>query len=695
MIALGEEPTQPKPRFDNPFSNTPAGRHRKKAREFISKGEREKAIEQFTASIALEPDEVWQYDARANLYAQLSKYDLALKDAEAQLRLQPNAHAYIIRGIALTGIGKHELAWKDYDSFLKLNPDIPWGWGCRFYLAGKDKNPKARTLQECELLKKSVSSPWVDDMLAQIYIQQGCYDLARPYVTSNTNPAIRSLFLIHAGHEESRLKHFDKAVRCFTEALSLNPQSADMSVYLTRCHSLVVLKRYDEALKDAAIVLSHPDPPPEIYILKAQCFLVNDRKAALKVLEPALAKAPKHKWLIETNNDIVRKLNVPDLMVRDCQLMRKNVGDQVWAQKRIVDTYQAAGRQDLVDAYLDELTTAKPQAWVFIAKGKFDLENFEPANALLAFKQASKLDPRNPKVYLECANLLVSYFRCDLAKQLLDQAIPAFPKNAALRKSNAKCLQGLGLISRALDEAQAAIDLNPRDSEAYYLRAKSLMGLNDLAGAIVDLNECVAINQDFPKAYMLRGSIHADCGHFNSAVQDFSHYLCSAESTPMAYASRAHAYWKLGEKQLALNDLNTLVKLTPREDAYDARANLYIELGDYESALKDFCQSLRTEPNSVDALLARGNLYQRIGRHQLAIADFSAALMLDKNSIRAYEGRARARSSLNQDALASADRLDADRLRQKYKTGIATFASSVASCLYAKIGAARRSFTER
>src|SRR5262249_20082262 len=70
-------------------------------------GEHEKAIEDATAAIAINPNRALAYENRSAAEFDLSRYDAALSDGEIAIRLSPDgARGYINRGKAFLGKGE-------------------------------------------------------------------------------------------------------------------------------------------------------------------------------------------------------------------------------------------------------------------------------------------------------------------------------------------------------------------------------------------------------------------------------------------------------------------------------------------------------------------------------------------------------------------------------------------------------------
>ena len=71
-------------------------------------------------------DRLKAYAGRGRLYLNTSKFDLALTDAEAALKLDPNSvQALLQRGIANQRTNKLDLAQADFDRALQIERRIP------------------------------------------------------------------------------------------------------------------------------------------------------------------------------------------------------------------------------------------------------------------------------------------------------------------------------------------------------------------------------------------------------------------------------------------------------------------------------------------------------------------------------------------------------------------------------------------
>ena len=87
------------------------------------KGDYDKAIEYYTTSIRLAPNEWATYYNRARIYLLQRKWSLALQDTNTIIRLKPSfLMASIMRAQINETLGNYSAALQDYDAILKLKP---------------------------------------------------------------------------------------------------------------------------------------------------------------------------------------------------------------------------------------------------------------------------------------------------------------------------------------------------------------------------------------------------------------------------------------------------------------------------------------------------------------------------------------------------------------------------------------------
>lgn len=130
----------------------------------------------------------------------------------------------------------------------------------------------------------------------------------------------------------------------------------------------------------------------------------------------------------------------------------------------------------------------------------------------------------------------------------------------------------------------------------------------------------------------------------------------SGQELAAAYFSRGVAYSLKTQPDLAIQDLDQVLKLTPDDStALDQRGAAYFSKGDLDHALADFNRSISLDPKDFAAYNNRGTIYYAQSQWAKAIADFTSAIGLNPNVARIYLSRAFALDKLGQQDQAKKD----------------------------------------
>ena len=117
----------------------------------------EKALEDFTRAVKIDPKRADGYLGRANALNTLGRYQESLEDYDKALEIDPNlANAYVNRGSAYSHLGEYEKAIADYEKGLELDPKIDDPPGFLKRLFSNEPNTDKGIRKHLEYLKAKV-----------------------------------------------------------------------------------------------------------------------------------------------------------------------------------------------------------------------------------------------------------------------------------------------------------------------------------------------------------------------------------------------------------------------------------------------------------------------------------------------------------------------------------------------------------
>jgi len=125
-------------------------------------GNRERAIEDYSEAIRLQPDYTEAYYNRGTVYIESGQYQKAVRDYTEAIRIKPDyTQAYFNRGMAYSRIGRYQAAIGDYTEAIRLKPDYAEAYNNRsaVYLNLGDTRSgcldaaKACEMGSCNILK--------------------------------------------------------------------------------------------------------------------------------------------------------------------------------------------------------------------------------------------------------------------------------------------------------------------------------------------------------------------------------------------------------------------------------------------------------------------------------------------------------------------------------------------------------------
>ena len=178
----------------------------------------------------------------------------------------------------------------------------------------------------------------------------------------------------------------------------------------------------------------------------------------------------------------------------------------------------------------------------------------------------------------------------DKALEYCNQAIALDSVKANYLYEKANILDNAGRTQEAIKTMSDYIANTPDEPAGYYQRGWFKDHSGDIEGALEDYTMAITLQPNVAYAYLNRGVLYRLKGENAKAESDFKQVV-RLDSIPEEAECSFYAYYYLGQKDKAIEILNTILDKDKKGNCYDA-ACLYSIMGEKEKTLSYLRQSL-------------------------------------------------------------------------------------------------------
>ena len=178
----------------------------------------------------------------------------------------------------------------------------------------------------------------------------------------------------------------------------------------------------------------------------------------------------------------------------------------------------------------------------------------------------------------------------DKALEYCNQAIALDSVKTNYLYEKANILDNAGRTQEAIKTMSDYIANTPDEPAGYYQRGWFKDHSGDIEGALEDYTMAITLQPNVAYAYLNRGVLYRLKGENAKAESDFKQVV-RLDSIPEEAECSFYAYYYLGQKDKAIEILNTILDKDKKGNCYDA-ACLYSVMGEKEKTLSYLRQSL-------------------------------------------------------------------------------------------------------
>lgn len=345
---------------------------------------------------------------------------------------------------------------------------------------------------------------------------------------------------------------YDLAYKDYQKMISL--KAGDVMGYMGIGRNANAQKRYGDAIKQFDYVVKLDQNYSSAYSFRAESYIgLKKYNEAIDDVITALGIDKDRKAFYELQElaDSAFEQTVAKLKVQKI----KEPNEQSWAYDLGV-VYERAAKYNKAIAYYKE-----------------SLE--KESNIITASRISS------------CYDDLGDY---DKALEYCDQAIALDSVKSDYLYQKANILDNAGRTQEAIKTMSDYIANTPDEPAGYYQRGWFKDHSGDIEGALEDYTMAITLQPNEAYAYLNRGVLYRLKGENAKAESDFKQVV-RLDSIPEEADCSFYAYYYLGQKDKAIEVLNTMLDKDKKGNCYDA-ACLYSVMGEKEKALSYLRQSL-------------------------------------------------------------------------------------------------------
>ena len=182
----------------------------------------------------------------------------------------------------------------------------------------------------------------------------------------------------------------------------------------------------------------------------------------------------------------------------------------------------------------------------------------------------------------------------------------------------------------ALSDCSKAIEIDPKDANAFYGRGGAWLANGDNDRAITDYDDAIRLDPKDAYAFVGRGYAWLVKGDNDKAIADYDEAIRLDPKNAPAFVDRSIAWLGKGDNDPAIADSAEAMRIDRKDAHAFATHGLALNArGDSDGAIADYNEAIRIDPKLVGAHIDRGAAFLANGSLADAQTDFAQANAVD------------------------------------------------------------------
>ncbi len=187
-----------------------------------------------------------------------------------------------------------------------------------------------------------------------------------------------------------------------------------------------------------------------------------------------------------------------------------------------------------------------------------------------------------------------------------------------------------GLVDKELQELKKAIEVNPKNDEAYVELGGFYCDIGKLSEAEATLRKALRINPKNDEAYVELGCYYHDMRKLPEAEATLRKALRINPKNDEAYVELGCYYYDIGKLSEVEAAFRKAIEVNPKNDeAYVELGRFYHDIGKLSEVEAAFRKAIEVNPKNDEAYVELGGFYCDIGKLSEAEAAYREALRID------------------------------------------------------------------
>ena len=487
------------------------------------------------------------------------------------------------------------------------------------------------------------------------------------------------------GNKEFSAGNFEQAIKCFSEAISIDPN--DHVFYSNRSACYASLKEYSKALEDANKCIALKPDWVRGYTRKALAeFYLEDYEAAVKTYENGLKIEPNNQGLKDGLEQTQQKMNEKKnpmaglLSEENIAKLRSHpktahffLQQDFVTMLGLIKTNPNLMSMMFQDPRFSECLSvllgfdfSKPPGDEVPSKHEAEASHPNPHHSHPEAKKEEKKSEEKPPVPKDSAEDYKEKGNQAYKKKNWAEAIEFYDRALELNPNEITYINNKAAVYFAMNDFQKCIELSDEAfakgkeihsdlsklARALSRKGMALEKLGDIDGAIASVKASLMEFKDDKNKFYLR-----DLEKIKKK-KDEELYV-NPEKAEEAN-SQANDLFKQGNFPGALALYEEAIKRNPKSAKfYSNRATCYSKLLEFPSALRDADKALELDPNFVRAILRKAAIHTAMKEYHKALEAYQKAMKLEPENNEAKEGYYKVMGMVN----TTSEQPDEERIR--------------------------------